>query len=110
MAGEPRLDGGGGAGGGVGWGVGDAAGDRKVGCGRGRERRGGEKFETEEGEKCEMDGEEVGKGNLPCVLRREGSAGLCMSRPVSNRTIVMEDFNLFFYNMVPRFISAHSFE
>lgn len=38
-----------------------------MGCGRGREQRGGEKFETEEGEKCEMDEEEVGEGDLPCV-------------------------------------------
>lgn len=66
MEGEPQLDGGGGA-----------AGDRKVGCGKGRERRGGEKLETEEGEKCEMDGEEVGKGNLPCAMRRAGGAHVC---------------------------------
>lgn len=70
-----------------------------MGCGRGREQRGGEKFETEEGEKYEMDGEEVGKGNLPCVMRRQGSARLCTRRPVSKPTSAMTVF-LFIYRDV----------
>lgn len=75
---------------------GRGAGDRRVGCGRGREQRGGEKFETEEGEKYEMDGEEVGKGNLPCAMRRQGSARLCTRRPISKPTPAMTVF-LFIY-------------